>query len=52
MYTTEEMAEILGISYQTAYRLIKAGKIKAVRIGGAFRIEKEEVERIKKEGTG
>ena len=52
MLSTEQAAKMLGISYQTCFKLIKQGKIKAVKIGSYYKILEEEVERIKKEGTG
>jgi excisionase family DNA binding protein len=32
-YTIKETAKALGISYQSAYKLIKSGKIPSVRMG-------------------
>ena len=48
MYTVREVAEILKLHYDTVRRKIKAGQIKAVKIGGTIRISEEEVERLKK----
>lgn len=52
MYTVKEVAEILKLHFRTVERLVREGKIRSVKIGGAYRITEEEVERIKKEGTG
>lgn len=41
-YTAEELAKILKVNIMTIYRYIKAGKIKAYKIGKEFRIEKQE----------
>lgn len=41
-YTAQELAEKLGVNIMTVYRYIKAGKIKAYKIGKEFRIEKNE----------
>lgn len=51
MYTIEQFAEIFNISYITAYRLVKSGKVKAIRIGEQYRIPESEIEIVKKEGT-
>ena len=37
-YTTEEVAEILAISHNTAYELVRSGKIHSVRVGRSYRI--------------
>ncbi len=42
--TAEEVAEMLKVNIMTIYRYIKAGKIKAHKIGKNFRIEKTEFE--------
>ena len=41
-YTAEELAEKLRVNIMTIYRYIKAGKIKAYKIGKEFRIDKSE----------
>ncbi len=41
-YLVEELAERLRVSNMTIYRYIKAGKLKACKIGKEFRIEQEE----------
>ncbi len=41
-YTAQELANILKVNIMTIYRYIKAGKIKAYKIGKEFRIEKKE----------
>ncbi len=40
--TAEETADILKVNIMTIYRYIKAGKIKAYKIGKEFRIDKKE----------
>ena len=52
MTTIEEVSKILKISYRSAWLMVVAGTIKAVRVGNQWRISEDEVERIKKEGTG
>lgn len=41
-YRTEELAEKLQVNVMTIYRYIKAGKIKAYKIGKEFRIDEKE----------
>jgi excisionase family DNA binding protein len=41
-YTAKELAEKLRVNIMTIYRYIKAGKLKAYKIGKDFRIDKEE----------
>ena len=51
MYTLKEVAEMLGVTYNTVWNLIQSGKIQAVKVGRVLRIEQSEVDRIKKEGA-
>lgn len=39
-YTINQICEKLGISRQAISRAIKCGRIKAVKVGGQYRIEK------------
>lgn len=41
-YKAEDLAELLDVNIMTIYRYIKAGKLKAYKIGKEFRIEKAE----------
>jgi len=51
-YLVEELAQKLRVSNMTIYRYIKAGKVKAHKIGKEFRIDKAEFERfLKKTST-
>ncbi len=45
-YTAKELAEKLRVNIMTVYRYIKAGKLKAYKLGKEFRIEKREFERL------
>ena len=42
-YRPDEVAEILRISIATVYKLIRTGKLHAIRIGTIFRIPAEAV---------
>ncbi len=41
-YSAQELAQQLRLNVMTIYRYIKAGKLKAYKIGKEFRIEKQE----------
>lgn len=41
-YTAQELAEKLRLNIMTIYRYIKAGKLRACKIGKEFRIESKE----------
>jgi putative resolvase len=41
-YKTEDLAEKLDVNIMTIYRYIKAGKLKAYKIGKEYRIDKVE----------
>lgn len=43
-YTAFDLADKLSVNVMTIYRYIKAGKLKAYKIGREFRIDKEEFE--------
>ena len=45
-YTAKELADKLRVNIMTIYRYIKAGKLKAYKIGKEFRIEKKEFKRF------
>ncbi len=41
-YTAQELADKLRVNIMTIYRYIKAGKLKAYKLGKEFRIDKKE----------
>lgn len=41
MYSTQEVAELLKVTERSVYNYIKAGKIKAKKIGGKWRVTEE-----------
>lgn len=41
-YKAEDLAKMLDVNIMTIYRYIKAGRLKAYKIGREFRIEKIE----------
>ena len=44
MYNVAEMAEILEVSRRTIMNYIKDGKLKCVKVGGRWKITKENLE--------
>jgi excisionase family DNA binding protein len=46
--TVKETAQILKIGTTQAYKAIARGEIKALRIGGSYRISDHEIERLKR----
>jgi excisionase family DNA binding protein len=49
LYRPREAAALLGISRATLYRLVAAGRLRAVRIGRAALIPREELARFVRE---
>jgi putative resolvase len=47
-YTPVELAEMLRVNKMTIYRYIRAGKIKAYKIGKDYRIEENEYQKFLK----
>lgn len=45
-YTAQDLADKLGVNIMTIYRYIKAGKLKAYKIGKEFRIDRGELQRF------
>lgn len=51
MLTVGELADMLAVSPTTVRRHIALGHVKAVRVGGVWRVPATEVDRIKSNGT-
>lgn len=47
-YTIDEVAELLGLSSQTIRKLVKEGRIKAIRLGHAYRIPVASIQYLKR----
>ncbi len=43
-YSIEEVAKMLKVAYLTVYRWIQVGKLKAIKAGKQYRIEKAELD--------
>ena len=50
-YLVEELADKLRVNKMTIYRWIKAGKLKAAKIGKEYRIARTEFERVVAKAT-
>ncbi len=48
-YKAEDLAKLLDVNIMTIYRYIKAGRLKAYKIGREFRIGKQEFNKFLKE---
>jgi excisionase family DNA binding protein len=46
MYSLEEVAERLGLHVRTVRAYVRAGRLKAIRIGKQYRVTREELEAI------
>lgn len=46
MYTLEEVAAILGVSVRTMHTYVKTGKIKAVKIGGSWKVSTKNLQQF------
>jgi len=50
-YIAQELADKLRVNIMTIYRYIKAGKLKAYKIGKEFRIDKKEFDKFLKKAS-
>lgn len=41
----EEVAEMLGVTYQLIYRLVRAGELPAIRLGKLYRVSRTDLDR-------
>jgi len=41
--SVEEVAEVMGVTYQLIYRLVRSGEMPAVRLGKLYRISRTEL---------
>ena len=51
VYTTDEALEVLKVTRRTFYRYIKAGQIKAIRMGREYRITEDALKAFLERGT-
>lgn len=46
LYTLTELEGIIGVTHQTLFTYIKAGKLHAVKVGGKWKVTEENVKRF------
>lgn len=51
VYTLQEVEELLHVTRRTTYNWIKAGKLKAFKVGKGWRVTKEALEDFMRTGT-
>lgn len=51
VYTTGEAQELLKVTQRTLYRYIKAGQLKAIKLGREYRITEESLKDFLERGT-
>ena len=51
LYTLEEVASILGVTHRTAWDYAKRNRIKAVKIGGRWKVTEENLRLFLNEET-
>jgi excisionase family DNA binding protein len=51
MLSTSKVAAQLGVTRQTVHNWISAGKLKAVKVGGVWRVTQEDVIAFQKSNT-
>ena len=51
VYTTEEALGVLKVTQRTLYRYIKAGQIKAIKLGREYRITEDALKDFLERGT-
>lgn len=44
VYTLAELAEILHVTRRTLYRYVSEGKLKAVKMGGGWRVTQDQLQ--------
>lgn len=44
LYTLTELEPILGVTHRTLFNYLKSGKLKATKIGGKWKVTKQELE--------
>ena len=46
----KDLAEILSVSHNTAYNLVRSGQVRSIRIGRTYRIPREAVDEFLQKG--
>jgi excisionase family DNA binding protein len=48
MKTIEQVAEYFGVDYATVYRLITSGTLRAIKVGGVWRVRVADIDRYER----
>ena len=48
VYTLKEVEKIMSVSQRTLYNWIKGGKLKAIKVGGQYRVTQEALDELLK----
>lgn len=48
----KDLMDLLAVSHNTAYELVRSGQIKSIRVGKTYRIPKDAIEEYLKCATG
>ena len=51
LFTVKEVAKMLRLTEKTVYKMLKAGTIASVKIGGALRVTQDELDKVMKDGA-
>jgi len=43
-YSLEEVADLLGVSYQLIYKLVRSGELAAARLGKVYRVSRRDLD--------
>jgi len=46
LYSLEEVSKLIGVTHRTAWNYVKAGKLKAAKIGGAWKVTEENLRKF------
>ena len=46
LYSREEVSKLIGVTHRTAWNYVKAGKLKAAKIGGAWKVTEENLRKF------
>jgi len=46
LYSLEEVSKLIGVTHRTAWNYVKEGKLKATKIGGAWKVTEENLRKF------
>lgn len=46
LYSLEEISQLIGVTHRTAWSYVKSGKIKAIKIGGTWKVTEENLKKF------